>query len=221
MKIYAKQIAPEYQESPLFLDDFFPDNIAVCGNRDFKERCPEVFQRVREALENGELAEALEDVETGGYYSEWYKNATQAINDLLPADKAKYSTKDVHELKRLIAEYAKCSRSDEDSILCAVLSIVTGETWDYKQICGCCQGDWNNVYYPVAQWSYEALKALKDALKSYMQETGKDTLTGTEHKAIYKAVTSSRIDTAALKKAHPEIATQYTRTTETKRFTFA
>lgn len=48
MKIYAKQVAPEYQESPLFLDDFFPDDIAVCGNRDFKERCPEVFQRVRE-----------------------------------------------------------------------------------------------------------------------------------------------------------------------------
>ncbi len=34
-------------------------------------------------------------------------------------------------------------------------------------------------------------------------------------------VTSSRIDTAALKKGHPDIATQYTKTTETKRFTFA
>lgn len=161
MKIYAKQVAPEYQESPLFLDDFFPDDIAVCGNRDFKERCPEVFQRVREVLENGELAEALEDVKTGGYYSEWYKNATQAINDLLPADKAKYSTKDIHELKRLVTEYAECSRSDEDSILCAVLSIVTGETWDYKQICGCCQGDWNNIFYPVDKWSVEALNAFE------------------------------------------------------------
>ena len=30
MKIYAKQVSPEYQESPLFLgDEFFPDNIAV------------------------------------------------------------------------------------------------------------------------------------------------------------------------------------------------
>lgn len=47
MKIYAKQIAPEYQESPLFLDDFFPDDIAVCGNRDYKERCPELFKIVR------------------------------------------------------------------------------------------------------------------------------------------------------------------------------
>lgn len=65
------------------------------------------------------------------------------------------------------------------------------------------------------------IEALKDVLKSYMQETGKDTLTGVEHKAIYKAVTSSRIDTAALKLERPEIATAYTKTTETKRFTFA
>ena len=65
------------------------------------------------------------------------------------------------------------------------------------------------------------IEALKDVLKSYMQETGKDTLTGAEHKAIYKAVTSSRIDTAALKREQPAIATAYTKTTETKRFTFA
>lgn len=64
-------------------------------------------------------------------------------------------------------------------------------------------------------------EALKDQLKQYMNENQLDTITGAEHKAIYKAVTSSRIDTAALKKAHPDIATAYTRTTETKRFTFA
>lgn len=47
MKVYAKQVSPEYQESPLFLgDDFFPDDIAVCGNRDYTEHCPEVFERV-------------------------------------------------------------------------------------------------------------------------------------------------------------------------------
>lgn len=44
------------------------------------------------------------------------------------------------------------------------------------------------------------IDALKDALKQYMRETGVDSLTGTEHKASYKAVVSSRIDTTALKK---------------------
>ena len=157
MKIYAKQVAPECQESPLFFDDFFPDNIAVYGNRDYKERCPELFKIVKAVLNDGELAEVLTNLKD----SEWYKNATEAIADYLPPDREKYSTKDIHELKRLIVEFAECSRSEENSILCTVLSIVTGETWDYKQICGCCQGDWNNIFYPVDKWSIEALNAFE------------------------------------------------------------
>ena len=65
------------------------------------------------------------------------------------------------------------------------------------------------------------IDGLKDELKAIMQERNTDTLTGTEHKASYKAVVSSRIDTTALKKDAPEIAAKYTRTTETRRFTFA
>jgi predicted phage-related endonuclease len=62
---------------------------------------------------------------------------------------------------------------------------------------------------------------MDDVLKQIMQAQGVDTLTGTEHKASYKAVTSSRIDTSALKKDMPAVATQYTRVTETRRFTFS
>lgn len=65
------------------------------------------------------------------------------------------------------------------------------------------------------------IDGLKDELKAIMQERNTDTLTGTEHKASYKAVVSSRIDTTALKKDAPEIAAKYTRTTESHRFTFA
>lgn len=65
------------------------------------------------------------------------------------------------------------------------------------------------------------IDGLKDELKAIMQERHTDTLTGTEHKASYKAVISSRIDTTAIKKELPEVAAKYTRTTETRRFTFA
>ena len=54
-----------------------------------------------------------------------------------------------------------------------------------------------------------------------VQEQNTDTLTGTEHKATYKAITSSRIDTTALKRELPGVAAQYTRATETRRFTFS
>lgn len=65
------------------------------------------------------------------------------------------------------------------------------------------------------------VESLTDTLKQYMTENQLDTLTGAEHKATYKTVTSSRIDTTALKKALPEVATAYTKTTEIRRFTFA
>lgn len=62
---------------------------------------------------------------------------------------------------------------------------------------------------------------LKDQIKQYMIDNQLETLTGNEHKATYKTVTSSRIDTTALKRNAPDIAEKYTKTTETKRFTFA
>lgn len=62
---------------------------------------------------------------------------------------------------------------------------------------------------------------LKDQLKQIMREQGVDTLTGTEHKVTYKAVSSSRIDTNALKRELPAVAAQYSKTTETRRFTFS
>ena len=65
------------------------------------------------------------------------------------------------------------------------------------------------------------IEGLTDKIKQYMTDNQLETLTGNEHKASYKTVTSSRIDTTALKKALPDIATAYTKTTETKRFTFA
>ncbi len=64
------------------------------------------------------------------------------------------------------------------------------------------------------------IENLKDNIKQYMQDNGVDTVTGTEHKATYKTVTGSRIDTTAIKKEMPEIAAKYTKATATRRFTF-
>lgn len=65
------------------------------------------------------------------------------------------------------------------------------------------------------------IEGLTDQIKAYMIENQLDTLNGDEHKATYKTVTSSHIDTTALKKAMPEVVTAYTKTKETRRFTFA
>lgn len=99
MKVYAKQVPPEYQESPLFLFNDWPEDLAICGNRDFDSHCPEVFTRVYKALQDGELCEAL--------------------------------------------------------------SVVTGKKWEYSTIRGCCQSDWQEVFYIADNWGREALSTFE------------------------------------------------------------
>ena len=75
-------------------------------------------------------------------------------------------------------------------------------------------------YTRIMEEASATVDSLKDEIKRYMEDHDTDVLTGNEHKATYKAVSSSRIDTASLKKDLPDIAAQYTKTTETKRFLF-
>ena len=62
-------------------------------------------------------------------------------------------------------------------------------------------------------------EALKDAIKAAMGDSEEVHAGG--YKITWKAVTSSRIDTAALKKALPDLAQQFTKTTTTRRFCVA
>ena len=65
------------------------------------------------------------------------------------------------------------------------------------------------------------LEALTCEIKTHMDAEGVDTISGTDWKVTYKAVTSSRIDTGALKKALPDLAQQFTKTTTARRFCIA
>jgi len=59
----------------------------------------------------------------------------------------------------------------------------------------------------------------KDAIKANMG--GSDVLLAGEYKITWKAVESRRLDTAALSKALPELAAQFTKTTTVRRFCIA
>ena len=76
-------------------------------------------------------------------------------------------------------------------------------------------------YIRMQEEAAATVESLKDQLKELMTAAGVESLVGSEHKATYKAVTSSRIDTTSLKKDLPDIAARYTKTTTARRFTFA
>lgn len=63
------------------------------------------------------------------------------------------------------------------------------------------------------------IEALEDAVKAEMGQN--EQIVVGAFKVSWKAVTSSRIDTTALKKELPDLAKRYTKTTTCRRFTVA
>jgi predicted phage-related endonuclease len=66
-----------------------------------------------------------------------------------------------------------------------------------------------------------AIDTIQDAIKAEMTAASVDVLTGSDWKAVWKPITSSRIDTAALKKAFPDLAAQFTKVSTVRRFSVA
>ena len=62
-------------------------------------------------------------------------------------------------------------------------------------------------------------EAIKDALKAALGEA--ESVQAGEYKITWKAVTSARIDTGALRKALPDVAAAFTRETTVRRFCIA
>ena len=62
----------------------------------------------------------------------------------------------------------------------------------------------------------EEAEAIKDQLKAHMGE--REELRAGGYKITWKPVTSSRLDATALRKALPEVAKRFTRSTTVRRF---
>ena len=62
-------------------------------------------------------------------------------------------------------------------------------------------------------------EGIKDAIKAYMGDS--EALRVGEYSITWKPVTTARIDTSALRKALPEVAARFTRTSTTRRFCVA
>lgn len=153
MKIYAKQIAPEWQESPLYMEEW-PENVFVFGNRHFTERA-EKMHEIESALEN--IADGIESARVGG----WAKdiNAAALIWYEMPRDDGRKYTR-AERLKIIdlaFTYYYTLNFPEARAAVCAALEFITGDEYESATIRGCCQGDWNNIIYPAKygdEWLY-------------------------------------------------------------------
>ena len=78
--------------------------------------------------------------------------------------------------------------------------------------------DLRNLMTLIEEAEAEA-DAIRDVIKAHMGDS--EVLLAGEYKVTWKAVTSSRLDTTALKKALPEVAERFTRTSTSRRFCVA
>ena len=148
MKVYARQIPPEHQESPFSLfgidGDEYYKMIILDGNRHYHSHTTRAYDRIHESL--GDMSECIR--------FEWYKSTTEALNDLLPPEhKTKYSTHDIKKWKKIILDYDASFESNawghqRTAAICEALEMMTGHSYDHVTIKGCCQGDWQDLYYP-------------------------------------------------------------------------
>ncbi len=65
------------------------------------------------------------------------------------------------------------------------------------------------------------IDSLQDTIKAEMTARDVDTLAGTDWRVTWKNVTSNRLDSTALRKAMPDVASAFTRETTTRRFVLA
>lgn len=62
------------------------------------------------------------------------------------------------------------------------------------------------------------IQANEDKIKAEMEATQIFTMTGDDYKVTWNEVTSTRLDTSALKKALPEICEKFSKTSTLRRF---
>lgn len=165
--LYAKQVAPEYQESPLFLcDDCFPENIILTGNRDYKSHTTPEFDQIAACFDD--MAGAWENDRyffrwNGAGYDKIPQKPEYTLQELLTEygftrpDGKPWTTKQRHAWRELLEGE---EGADSESVVIAALFLLTGERWKAFEIRGCCQSDWQRGYCPEA-WSREELEAFE------------------------------------------------------------
>lgn len=148
-KIYARQVPPEYQESPLQLCEEYPENVFVFGNpRMIGHRADEI-EEIREALEN-----IAADIEESGKHPCDEIDVWETVENYFPAraDGKPWVVGNIMLIVKYALELAEHphKKRDEYEIIADALELVHDEQFRVCLLRGCCQGDWQYCIYPAA-----------------------------------------------------------------------
>jgi hypothetical protein len=156
MKIYAKQVPPEYQESPLFWDDSTLEGIYIGGNRRLKSHG---FEEI-DALHVG-MAEAAGDLYQAKKGRLPGFSFADTLRELIPRESGDYTRAERLTWRDILDDESAlyCHRKYEK--FCQALELLTGKKWKFYTLRGCCQSDWQYCIYPADEWNAANLERLE------------------------------------------------------------
>ena len=142
MRIYAKQVPPDIQESHFDIG-MYPD-VTITGNSNFNEYKSDLYKHVEERLrdayrecdefEDGERE--LDDPHLNGFIQTYFWVLPRSVDERLQWRKLLFH-RDLHDIF-----------SPPQEQIASIMSLVSGKPYHAHGICGCCQSDWNCVICP-------------------------------------------------------------------------
>lgn len=143
--LYAKQIPYDCQES--YWEDLFdPETIVLHGNRDFKSHTTDAFDLLQKYL--GDACEDRYMQKNGEGYAGYDETFSDIIEDYFPPEgegRSKYTVEEMKAWDSLLSHYES---NDFREAKRRGLELITGKAYTCQEIRGCCQGDWQILYYP-------------------------------------------------------------------------
>ena len=168
--IYAKQIPPEYQESPLYwsrnprtreldLADTWP-GVSLTGNRHLCGYTAEEYDDAERATN-----EAAEEYNNGKEWTGERVTLRDALRDygIEKRNGKQWSPRELGQWKRLFEEYDRnpYDRRNAERRLLTALQLITGEPYERDTLRGCSQGDYIECTYPRNKYSAADLARLE------------------------------------------------------------
>lgn len=157
MKVYARQVNPEYQDpyllqrsgKDLIWQDEYYLSLSIVG-----QIKSDVYSRVEYAIDD--MMADISNVIMG--VRRYYNSITEVVNNYLPSEKENgkgYSKKDIKAFRKL------SDIRDDIDLMVKVLSIVTGKEYTRVVLRGCCQGDYEEAVFPKDEYTTEGIKNLE------------------------------------------------------------
>ena len=153
MKIYARQIDPEFQTSPLEYDEWY-DDIIIDGNSNFKSFTIPEYDNLNESFDN--------------MIEEWSNCSYHSIEDLLrdyeikPADGTIWMDSELIKWREIIEDVNRYDISKKEFIRVA-LELITDSDWKWEFVRGSSQSDWNECLYNSKKWTRDGVDWVESA----------------------------------------------------------